>query len=105
MQAGKLRHRVQVQTYSETQDTYGEPDRTWTTATTVWASIEPLSGQELLAAQQLAAEASHRVIVRYNSSIAPTSRLKFGTRVFDIVSALNWQERGATMELFCKEVL
>lgn len=103
MQAGRLRHRVEIQTFTETQDTFGEPDRTWATADTVWAAIEPLRGQELLSAQEINAETSHRVRLRYHSSVTPTARFKFGTRIFDILSVINWQERGASLEVLCTE--
>ncbi len=105
MQAGKLRHRVAIQTFTETQDTYGEPIRTWSTALTVHASIKPLRGQELLAAQEIAAETTHESRMRYNSTLTSLARLKFGSRIFDITGVVNWLERNVLLIVSCKEAL
>ena len=40
MQAGKLDRRVQIQQQTATQDAFGQPQQTWTTMATVWASID-----------------------------------------------------------------
>jgi len=105
MQAGKLRHKVTLKTGGESQDEYGEVTYTWSTQATLWASIEPLRGRELLHAQEVNAELSHRVRCRYNSNVDVADRIAFGTRTLEIVSVINPRERGAELELFCKEIL
>jgi len=103
MRAGNLRHRLQIQTASETRGTQGSVSRTWQTDETVWGSIEPLSGRELLAAQQVDSEITHRVIVRGYPGLTSASRLKHGARILKIKSILNKEERGEEMELLCGE--
>ena len=100
---GKLRHRIGIQTSSDTQNAYGEIEKAWTTAKTVWASVEPLTGRELFQAQQVVATASHRVRIRYDSTVTETSRVLFGSRIFDINAIMNRDERNAEIELLCTE--
>ena len=105
MRAGKLRHPVTIQTAAETQDAFGEATQVWSSAITCWASIEPLSGRELLQGDQIIAECSHRVRLRHDTNVTTKARLLFGSRVLEIVSASDRAEKGAEMELLCKEVL
>ena len=105
MQAGKLRHVVTIQTASESQDSFGEPIKTWGSNSTAWASIQPLSGRELLTAQQYYAEATHRVIMRHSTAITPAVRLKFGTRYLQVNSVSDRDERGEQVECICTEVV
>lgn len=104
MEAGKLRHRVTVQTATETRDASGEPIRGWADTATVWASIDPVSGREMLAAGQVNAEAVVRVRMRYRA-LTTAQRLKWGSRVFDVVSVNNWNERDHELEVMCREAV
>jgi SPP1 family predicted phage head-tail adaptor len=106
MQAGKLRHKVTLKTSAYSQNEYGEPSETWTSSTTLWARIEPLRGRELLLAQQVTPEASFRVTTRYDSSntIDPAYRLYHGSRVLEVVSIQNPEEKNEFVELLCKEL-
>ena len=105
MEAGKLRHVVTVQTASESADSFGEMIKTWGSNSTAWASVEPLSGRELLSAQQYYAEATHRVRLRHNSAVTPSARFKFGTRYLQINSVSDKNEKGAEIECICTEIL
>lgn len=104
MQAGKLRKRVVIQTSAVTADSFGEPTATWTSAATVWASVEPLNGRELLRAQEVNAEVTVRVTMRYNTYASQTARLLVGgSRLLDINSLINHEERNEELELLCSE--
>lgn len=76
IQAGKLRHRVVIQNPVETQDqNTGAVVINWVDVATVWASIEPLSAKEFVAAQALDSEISARITIRYRSDITAKMRL------------------------------
>ena len=75
MQAGKLRHRVQIQAPTDVRDDHGGNTRTWTTIATVWGSVEPLSGRELFEAQQVHARAAVRIRVRHYEGLTTKHRL------------------------------
>ena len=104
MRAGRLRHRVVVQTATEGQDTAGEPIKTWNSVYTTWASVEPLSGRELLRAQEVNAESTIRVGMRYNTYTSQSARLLVdATRILDINDVVNNREIDRSLELMCSE--
>ena len=105
MRAGLLRHKFTVRTMTEAQDSAGELIQTWANGNTIWGSISPLSGSESLSGEQITAEVTHKVWIRYDSTVTPGTRLLFGSRVFEINSVLNKDERNIAMELLCKEIV
>lgn len=102
MLIGKLRHRVEVQTPTETLDALGQASRTWATTTTRYASILPLTGRELERARQISPDVTHKLTLR-NVSITTRDRLLFGTRVFNVQSVLTPEERNLTTEVLAIE--
>lgn len=102
---GLLRHRIEIQVSVDTQDSFGTPIPAWEALyANVAALVEPLSGNELFEARQLHAEVTHRIIMRGRfDGITPKHRVLFGSRVFDILSVLNLEERNLIVELMVKE--
>ena len=103
MEAGKLRHKIEIQSPLETRDTNGEVSTVWIATGIVWASVEPLSGRELWLAQQIQSEVSVRIRLRYLRGITTGHRVNFGGRLFDIKAAINAAERNEELELLCTE--
>lgn len=104
MRAGMLRHYVTIQSRSTTPDTYGEPAQTWSTLYADQpASVQPLSGRELINAQAIQSDVTHRVRMRYVSGVEVKHRILFGSRVLDIRAVRNVDERGAELEMLCTE--
>ena len=104
MRAGKLRHRIVVQTAIEGRDTVGQPIETWNPVFTTWADVQPLTGRELLRAQEVNAESTIRVTMRYNTHVSASARLLVdGTRILDINSPINNREINRSLELLCSE--
>lgn len=85
-------------------DALNETSFTWTDELKLWAGILPQSSQEFYRAQQVNAEVTHLVSTRYHSVLDATKRLVLeGSRVLDIVSVVNVDERGHEMLLTCVE--
>lgn len=115
MRIGDLRRRVSFQTRTGGVDSFGQQQTTWSDLfTNVPAEIQSLSGRELLAAQAVNAEVSHMVTVRYHAGLASPSavaglRIVYVnagiTRIFNIASAINVDERNRTIELLAFEGL
>jgi len=103
MRIGELRHRVTIQSATETQDSYGQAVLSFSTLATRWASIEQLSGREFFDASKVAAEVTHRVRIRYMTGITPKMRVVYGSRTFEIVAITNPEERNIALDLLCKE--
>jgi SPP1 family predicted phage head-tail adaptor len=100
--AGKLRERVTVQTSTGTTNALGETVLSWADATTVWASVEGVSSRELLLAGQQQVEITHRVRMRYLSTLTTQNRLLWRGRTLEIVSLLEHGNR-SEHELICQE--
>lgn len=105
MRAGSLRHRVSILHASEGRGTMGDVTSQWQAIGTCWASVEPLSGRELMLAQQIQAEATIRVRMRYRSDVTHQSRILHNQRTLDVVQVINPAERNEELELLCMEVL
>lgn len=108
MRAGNLRHRVVLQSPDGSRDAVGERTTTWTDVATVWASVNPLTVRELLAAGQVQSEVSHRVRIRHSAAVAAIDaswRVLFGARVLVIQGVRNIEEAGVEIELLCSEGL
>ena len=105
MRAGRLRHLVVLQRRDDTAapNAFNEPADAWTDLATVWAAIEPISGREFFAAQQVQSEVSHRITIRYYAGLTTKDRVKFGERLFDIRAVLDRDERHVEMQLMCTE--
>lgn len=105
MEIGKLRHRVEIQRKEVQTDELLQQTEVWATYATVWASVRPIKGREYIAVKQVNAEISVVITMRYVSGITPEMRVLFGSRVFEIVSVINVDERNRVLELMCKEVV
>ena len=89
IKAGKLRHRVKFQAPGLVQDPVtGEMQPGWTDFASVWASIEPLSARDFIAAQANQSEVAARIVIRYRPGILPTMRILHRGKVYAIQGAL-----------------
>ncbi|URD41439.1 phage head closure protein [Pseudomonas sp. BYT-5] len=87
MQAGKLRHRIDIQELVPVRDPvtleFGEPE--WVTH---WekcpARVEPLSARDLVAAQAAQSEATARMVIRYRPGVLSTMRIVYRGEVYSI---------------------
>ena len=100
---GAYRQRLYVQQENPVADTGGGNVMSWTTINAVWASIEPVSGWERLQAGKLTGVITHRLRMRYDSALTPAMRFLFGTRIFNIRTILNVDERNRTLEILVEE--
>ena len=104
--AGKLNKRVIIQKLmagSPERDSYGAPITSWCTVATVWAAIEPISGREFWAQQQVQNEVTIKVSIRYLAGIIPEMRVLYGDRVFIIKFVIDFKEGHKEIQLMCAE--
>lgn len=97
LEAGKLRHRIAIQSRTESRDgTTGALTMTWATISngTVWAAIEPLSTREFVAAGAVQSKVVARIIIRYRSDVLPTMRAVHGSKTYNIEGALPDKDSG-----------
>lgn len=103
MKAGELRHKVTIQRVSQTLDSSRQTVDLWTKLAEVWAAVEPLSGRELLNAQQIQPDVTHRVRIRHRDDVTPKMRVQHESRSLNIESVINLNERDRELHLLCRE--
>ena len=104
--AGRLDKRITIQRATEgTADDYNQTALSWAAVATRWASIKPLSGQELFLAQQVNAQVTHEVRMRWLDGVTPKDRISYSGRTLNIQSVANTNEHGVEAVLLCKEEL
>ena len=103
MHIGFLRKRITIQNETSTPDGAGGFVLAWSDVATVWAEIMPLNGREVFVAQQPEGRVTHRVTLRWFSGVTTDMRVVFNSRVFNIRSVLNTDERNQWLELMVEE--
>lgn len=93
MRAGRLDHRLSLQTQAQTQDAYGAFTTVWTTQATVWGAVEGLRGQEFFQKAQMNGETTSRIVIRWSddwSAIDETWRIVDANtgRKYDVLSVI-----------------
>ena len=104
MNVGKMRHRITFQKQSDDKDSLGGYEDEWTDVVTTWGQISPVSGKEYFS-QMRETTVSHKIYCRYRPGITPQMRIKFGERLFRIISVLNWEERNEGLTIMCEELV
>lgn len=94
---------MQLQQPTISRDAYGGAVKSFTTAQTVWAAIEPLSGREFIAISQTQNEARVRIVIRYHSSIDTDWRVVKGSKTYTIHEIQDHDDRHTHMTLMCSE--
>lgn len=88
--AGKLRQRIQILKSTGTQDSTGGTSLAdYTTLATVWASVEPLSGSETLAADAQTSVGRFQIQMRYMDGITSALQVLFQGRKFQVENVSN----------------
>jgi len=87
LQAGRLRHRIDIVKVSPIQDSTGGVNfSVGVIYANVWASIESISGMETFGAQSMVSASSHQIIIRYIGPAPqwqPDQQYAAGTLVVD----------------------
>lgn len=95
MRVGKLRHRVTIEKPVRAQDPdTGAIEDDWQEVATVWASVEPLSAKEFVAAQATQSEVEARIKMRSRSDVDATMRILHRGQIFNIAGVLPDPESG-----------
>ncbi len=104
MNIGKLRHRLILKSPTQTQGATGEITVTFSTSTTVWGSLRPLTGKEVEAAHQVNEEVNYRAVIRYNGDIKSEWRISHDSKTYEVVTVLNYDEKDEYLILDLKRI-
>lgn len=89
MQAGRLRHRVIIQQFSQIQSPItGNIEKIWQDLVTVWAEVAPASVRDFIAAQAEQSEVTGRITIRYRDGITSKNRILFRGKIYNISGVL-----------------
>jgi SPP1 family predicted phage head-tail adaptor len=102
MQAGRLRHRLVIQSKSVTRDSYGGEVVAWVEFATVWGEKRPLRGAEYIAMQSAQADITSRFVIRYLPGVTPAMRVLDGEATHDISEVIDVNGRSRELELLCR---
>lgn len=105
MRAGRLRHRVTLQSATTTQNSYGEQVKAWVDVGTFWAAVEPISGKERFASGERIHERDVRIVMRYIGTVTETHRILFQSRTYDIKAVVMKDSVKREYEFICTEGL
>src|SRR5690606_16557381 len=95
LQAGRLRHKVQLQEPQTTQDpNTGEMVVTWVTIAEPWAAVEPASVSAFIAAAAAQSEVKGQIVRGRRSGINATRRFVHGGKAYQILGRLDDKESG-----------
>lgn len=97
-----MRERVTVQQSTSSTNSIGETTLDWANITTVWASVNGVSSAEVLEYGKQNFTVTHRVRMRYLSSLTNESRFSWRGRILKIISLLEYANRSEHVAV-CEE--
>lgn len=106
MKSGELNKRIklsQLITGSPARDEFGTPNTSWEEVDTVWAAIEPLSGREFWAQQQIQSEITVKIRIRYRNDILVGMKGEYNSKTYRIKNIIDIKEEHRELNLMCSE--
>lgn len=109
MNPGKLNKRIVFLKQPAEKNSFGEPKRNakeWIEVGSAWANVWTMTGRALYQANQVHAEVTTKVIIRFRKDIEAKMRIRYGERILEIAAPpINLKEENRYLELSCKEVV
>lgn len=106
MKAGKMRHRITIQTKSVAKGSAGGTVETLADLYTCYADIESIAGREYQGQGQVKSESTHKFWIWYDRTIGmitPKMLISFDSRLFDIESVVDRDERKVKLLIMAVE--
>jgi len=106
MRAGRLRHKITIQTIVNATDGFGQPienGNSYIDYKTVWARITPISGRESFLSNADFSKTTHKIKMRYIPNINASMRIVWQGRNFNIINVRNIEEMDKELEILVWE--
>lgn len=100
---GHLRNRLQLEQPVSTPDGAGGADVAWLPVAGLWASLSPLSANEIDTGDGLAGRVTHEIVMRHRAGVTAAMRFVAGARVFAIRSVVDPFETGVWLKCRVEE--
>lgn len=103
VRAGDMRHEVTLQLRTTVQDAAGEPHDSWNHFATRRAAMTRSAGAEVWAAAGRNGRVPTQFRLRYLAGVLPEMRLTCRGKLYDIISAVDPDGRGAELVIMAEE--
>jgi len=103
--AGKLRHRISLWSPSNTRDTYGGFEPTFTEVIKLWGAIEYITGREQGVGDQIKNRADVNITIRYYADLRVDWQLRNDGNIYHIENIKNILETNKKMIILCRREL
>ena len=84
MNIGKMRHRIEIQRYSDIENEVGELTKGWSTYKYLWAEKKQLRGSNSFEGNKEGIEYTYRFKVRYREDLNESMRIVYKDIIYDI---------------------
>lgn len=98
MGAGNYNRKVTFYRDTYTRDGFGEPIVSCSSVCSLWARVRIKDGKEFWAAQQINAELSGLITLRYTTQITPDMTMKFEGNDYEIIAVIPKERNGMYWE-------
>ncbi len=103
MRIGDLKKRITFLSDTKTSDGMGGYTTVPKNEATVFAAIWPTSSAEIVAANSISLVVTHKIRIRYRSTIRASWRIKYGDKYYSIVSIINPNMSNKFLDIMAKE--
>jgi len=88
MNVGRMRHRIEIQQDTGSQDSTGQVIPDWDTFAERWALVEVQSGSEPIVGEQVQASRQYKITLRYLDGVTSDMRILWNDRTLEITSVV-----------------
>ena len=99
----EARHRVTIQQKTLAGTGAAGFVETWADSTDVWAGISPIQAWQKAQYASIGVDTTHLIRISGLVEIAEHDRIAWGSRVFEVLTVEDIQERGIVKVVTCKE--
>jgi len=99
------RHKIDILSPPSGQDDYGEPLVIWSTyKSRIWASKQPILGNEYFAALTTSTRVEVKFNTGYINDVSRKMRIKHNNDIYEILDVINVDSRNMELLYYCKLV-
>jgi SPP1 family predicted phage head-tail adaptor len=98
-----MRHYVEIQSVTRSSDSEGGVSTSWSTTATVAASVDPIKAIQQFNYKSVNVDATHLIKMRGENTVVEKNRIKWGTRIFEILTIEDINENGILKVITTKE--
>ena len=103
LNAGRLKHKVEIMKYEDTVDEYNRNVQGHVTHATIWAEIKPMRGFEYLDYYREKNKVQTKITCRYRDDITEKMVVKFNGKLHEITAIIDIEDQHTALEIMVQE--